>query len=613
MHTSPSLEFNARFLPASQIASNFVQPDQFDDVLSMAHNIIIGPRGSGKTTILKMLTLGALEKWNQVGAETVIRSISYNAAFIPSDHVWSQQLAMASMGEAARGESHDWGRTAFFVHTVMALISAIAAAAKLGRNNPPNHLQHLAVDLNGAKEEEFVRLIARSLNLEVPTTKFLGLEIALRRLLRSIDGFRYNQGENSCRLFSTPGDFFNSLSLILDVINGLIDQPDRRWALLFDEIEIAPKSIFDILFSSLRSFDQRFIIKLALWPYMRPLHRLSFDVGTSTRPTADNDFKVVSLTYSHKGDTDAFSSAFTEHVFQRIGVERSEFPQIFGTSIFEKGQGRYSAAQRLAQSTPDLFAQLETKDPSFRQYLNEKGLKHRTTKLSESESAALVRKAMPVAIMRNFYLHSFEKALAQSAKRRSRKSPAVYTGFPSIIQIADGNPRTLLLLLAPLVRSLEAMKEANAHARIPQSVQNEAIDGATGHMRALLLATPVALPRSMGEEGLLGLIDEIGGCFSTRLLGDRFDPDYVGSFVVDKNTPEVVEHAIGEALNAGAIVYVPYPDSNNDSIIEGVKEKRFRISYALSPRYKLPLILGRSISLTSLLAEANQKELFDEI
>ena len=53
--------FNARALEPADVARTFIPPDHYSDVLKRAHTLVVGPRGSGKTTILKMLQAPALE------------------------------------------------------------------------------------------------------------------------------------------------------------------------------------------------------------------------------------------------------------------------------------------------------------------------------------------------------------------------------------------------------------------------------------------------------------------------------------------------------------------------------------------------------------------------
>jgi hypothetical protein len=97
--------------------------------------------------------------------------------------------------------------------------------------------------------------------------------------------------------------------------------------------------------------------------------------------------------------------------------------------------------------------------------------------------------------------------------------------------------------------------------------------------------------------GLLGFLDVIGEYFQDRLLEDKFEPDYNGSFTVDSDATTELESTVGNALNVGALIFVPDHEVNADALLVGLKGKRFRLSYLLCPRYTLPLTIGYSVSL----------------
>lgn len=103
--------------------------------------------------------------------------------------------------------------------------------------------------------------------------------------------------------------------------------------------------------------------------------------------------------------------------------------------------------------------------------------------------------------------------------------------------------------------------------------------------------------------GLLGFVDAIGRAFEDRLLSRPFTTDYVSTFLIDENVSNAVVNAIGKALNAGAIIHVPHPDSGPDSLLRGLRGQRFRLSYALAARYRLLLTLGDRMNLSTLLLE----------
>jgi hypothetical protein len=68
---------------------------------------------------------------------------------------------------------------------------------------------------------------------------------------------------------------------------------------------------------------------------------------------------------------------------------------------------------------------------------------------------------------------------------------------------------------------------------------------------------------------------------------------------VDANASEGVLAALGQALNSGAIVYVP--DDESQLILTSLRGKRFRLSYLLAPVYGFPIRLGKAVALSAIL------------
>jgi hypothetical protein len=74
---------------------------------------------------------------------------------------------------------------------------------------------------------------------------------------------------------------------------------------------------------------------------------------------------------------------------------------------------------------------------------------------------------------------------------------------------------------------------------------------------------------------------------------------------VDSKTSEPILEVLTQALNAGALVYVP--DDDGQLILTSLRGKRFRLSYLLAPLYGFPVRLGKDVALSALLrSNANQ-------
>lgn len=580
------LEYNARSTPAADVARSFIPPTPtFARLLARNHTLLLGPRGSGKTTLLKMLTTPALANWKHEHARTLASQVTFNAAFIPADIAWGKQLdSFDRLGFAQNRKE-----AAFVLHTLRALVHSMREATDLFRAEAADYVKQLGIALAQRQEEQFVRLVASNLNIEPQLNTLLGLEIALEARL---DAINTGVADNT---FSVDS-FASKIGLLVSAFNGIIGQDARRWALLFDELEIAPTKIKAFLLSGIRSFDERIIVKLAIAPYME-------DVGFARTPTSPqplHDYQTIQLAYPNKDDAKEFSSELFLTTFRRAGINVASLEDTFESPSASARFGRHISQLRKRERIPHEFRALALKDDSFRRYAEERRLFSPEYVFSEHNIAQDIRKVAPIVIARNYYLRKFESG--QIVANRSRKSHSLYTGYPSIVEITEGNPRAILTCLAPLV---QAISQLGPDELFPISValQSQAIRRVELLLTSLLQVIPLDLGGFEPGKGLLDFVDQIGRAFEDRLLKGPFMTDYVGTFLLDASVTPAVVSAVGKALNAGAIVHVPHPESGPDILLRGLRTQRFRLSYALASRYRLLLTLGDRISLSTLLLE----------
>jgi hypothetical protein len=585
---SYEIEYNARSTPAADIARSFVPPEpHFVRLLSRNHTLVLGPRGSGKTTLLKMLTVRALRHWNHVDAIRYSSDVSYNAAFVPADIAWGKQLDSLVLTSSVLRRKE----AAFVLHTLRALVHSMREASELARENSPTHLKHLSVDLPPDREEKFVHIISESFGIRPALNSLLGLEVSLEARLDSINS---GESDDSFSVESFP----TKISMLVSTFNAIIGDDDRRWALLFDELEIAPTSIKSFLLSGIRSFNERVVIKLAMAPYME-------DAGferTPTSPQPLHDYHTIQLTYPNKEDATQFSAQLFITSLKRLGVEADSLSSIFQTSE-GASFGRRLFSRRKNKSIPTEFLSLAKKDSSFERYTVDRNLFSPSYRFTENNIARDIRKVLPIVIARDYYLRRFEGA--QVAMSRSRKSYELYTGFPSIVEITEGNPRAILTLIGPLIQHhLRVLEQKNAASRISVTLQSQAVRRVELLLTSLLQVIPLDIIGFDQGKGLLGFVDRIGRSLEARLLRRPFSPDYIGTFVLDDGVEPSLVSAIGKALNAGALIHVPYPEGGSDSLLRGIIGQRFRLSYALAARYRLLLTLGDHVNLSRLLSES---------
>ena len=324
--SAPSVfeSFNARNLDPSQVAQRFIPPRQFNELILRSHSIVIGPRGSGKTTLLKMLQLPALAAWHHPDADDYRKTLDFTGVFVAADVSWGAQLT--ALGEDRLDDDMRTllGFSAFTTHILSALVRAMAETMSPALASIPS-LSRFQVQLEGDASSALARALAKQweLDLELPTLQSLqsALQSRLSRIgqianqLSVTENRRLDPAAPDTRfIFLNP---LNSVSFGVEQFNTFADQPYRKWALLFDELEIAPPTIRKALLQALRSTNQNLLFKLSLSPY----HQDADVLNEAVAAMPAQDYQPIRLWYARKEQGYEFSRALLEAMIKDAGYE----------------------------------------------------------------------------------------------------------------------------------------------------------------------------------------------------------------------------------------------------------------------------------------------------
>lgn len=615
--------FNAKHKSEWEVAATFVRPPGVIDQLISKNNVVLtGPRGSGKTTLLKMLTAPALASWIGEDADYVKARADFVSIFIPADRSWHGQLKeLTSNVSDPDGVSTAGllGIATFTTHIFKAIVgSFLDWQGELVQHDAA--ISKILPQISYAQEQAIVENLASAWRLEPKAKTFFELRASLSSRLAEI-GLLKNKLK-----YSLPGqatshpdflfiDYREGIKLAHSLHNAASGLPSRRWLMMFDELEVAPSEIQDALIRDLRgTFEQSFICyRLALAPYNRNFVGPSDEMGVSVQ----NDFLHINLSFPRKERGLLFSRQICASILRQSGIEHDE-EFVLGRSILAfddpeteiDDDGKSSSKYGLSSSLGKVFSSLAERDSSFAQYLLNRGVHLGDVEnLSELKMAATLRKVRNIVIIRNYFSKPSKSGLAaEGLATRSRKTYRLYSGVPSLLALADGNPRSLINLLTPLIRQFK--EQGSAH-RVSESVQADEIEKAIRIVRSLLRSIPVTEQKKAGGGAVLRVLDDIGSAFYGGIVATKFSEQPPLSFRVDAGQSPAMLSALGKALNMGALIHVP--DQGSDEIISSLVGKRFRISYLLSAYYKLPLSLDREVSLSKLLSQrsAGQASLLD--
>lgn len=615
--------FNARMLSARQVAQTFVPPQSFFVLINSDNTLLSGPRGSGKTTMLKMLQPEALEAWKHKAADDVRRRVTYTGAFIPTDRAWNAQLlpfTPEDMSDEAHAILTDIADSAFSTHVLRSMAQSMGYRTQGPDDHGPKHLR---VDISPQAQEEFVYEISSAITLPVGPPTLVGLTSALSRRLAHLGRLR-RQVLRTRQTTELPEwvdfDCLELADLAASLFNNVANQPEHQWALLFDELELAPQRIVVQLLSALRGRNPRLMFKLSFSPVHRELDSLKKQSGQATY---GQDFEFIPLTYAKKMDALRFSTELLqEELAQRGAVDVTPL-DLLGPSLFastegdeenaplplgvikeesvKTNNGSSSHGQRAnpsprRQKNPyakgtklwNAYDALAKTDPSFAHWLDDHSVDlNKLDELSADERAARLRKVRNLVVVREFFRNRIGRG-------RSRKTYALYSGADALLTLTDGNPRLLIAMFRQLLPGLMS----SPLQRIGEPEQSRAIETAIDRFLVLIgsLEARTVEGRLVSVQGIL---DVIGEKLCDYNLRDDFSDNTPGSFRVDRDVPESVIECLIEALNSGAIIHIPQPGS--PQVRSNLRNETFRLCYLLAPYYQLPLRMGRAVALSSLL------------
>lgn len=579
---------NAKHSDASELIETFVPSAHFTQTLVKGHSILLGPRGSGKTTILRMLSNEVLPNWKHSEAENYRNSISFEGIYVRGDRVWGEMIKSLEHSNVQKDTRKALAVAAFNSHVFSATIGAMERALLLHSKRAEKK-----VVPNKSEMASCLKEIADTLYLSDAGLSFDSLSFALERRVIEINAICYeltfyksdDDIENLRRYPYLAINLPLTLDLILDRFDKCLKRPSHKWALLLDEFEIAPLELQRQVLSDLRSANKKYIYKVALIPCGAFVtHKKRGEIQS----TKNNDYSIIELWHKSKNDLNKFCVDFMEKKYKRHPRE------VFGETKFatKDQSGKWS------EKWLDEFLELKNKDKSFENFLIEKKILLNELD-DDGPNRDRLRKIAPLVAFRNA-LRAESDEIDSGPKRSRKKLPDFYTGWQAITAISEGNPRWLTIMLNSLLsEETESILEFNMQ-----------YDKVLKTSKAFLaMIKTAALTNNMGvstKTPPVSIICRIQEGIIKRLINDSFKEDLPLSFTVGENTEEDVINSLRIALNYGAIVCTSDSDDIDD--YQELKGKDFRVSYLLAPVLQLPLKSDRSVSLATLMAkEQNAK------
>lgn len=580
--------YNARHLAPKEVAETFIWSDNFGKLIQNNHAIILGARGCGKTTLMKMLTIPALYNWDSEKAENIRTNIPFYSIYISTDIYWNVKNQTYGSQLKEYGElSNQISRFAVNSNVFSSLCDTFI-----------NIIESELKDNDENKEIELCKELIKAWKLSntIPKLKFVKEALYERvdevnQLIQEII-FNYDSSKD----IPNP-EYFNlafdtSLELVIPKFERIFgidgNENKRKWALCFDELEFAPEWLREKLFSSLRSRTQYLLYKLSSSPILPS--ELKDTLHAEYGPTSGNDVELIKMWTSNDNEE------FSQKIIQSLIKDKGSIDEYFGSNkIYNKSADSYVDGSKFNLAVKELIK----KDDSFKDFLETKEVDlENPVPRDAGEKDTLYRKIKPIVYFRNAFIDSNRKG-GKITYRSRKKAPDLYHGVEVLSKVCDGNPRWLIGIVSQILINAKSDKKVS---RIDQYSE---LYRASTRFKNVMENIPVG----NCDLTIVNILDRIGEYFRDQVLGETFFMDPKGTFEVDENevilNDNIVE-LIEKGVAQGAIILLEAKESSFDFM---VREQRFRLSYLFSILYDLPLRTYKECKLSECLSDKKSQPL----
>lgn len=590
---------NARHVSPTQIADTFVSPSQFRMLIQPGNSLLVGARGTGKTTLLKMLKLPAFERWESSTKSNF--SLNYISAFISNDRNWSSRINdFALQFESAELQSR--ARLALVSNQALrAVLRSVAELFDQSFTSVPI-LEGFRLTNALAAEVDFSRRFSQFLGTDRSLVSIVDIQHALGdridRLIEDANAMRFtgeSENEISKRHRWIFGEFLAPLNKAITIFREITSLSGAPWCLCFDELELAHEDVRNLLFSYLRGSNPSFYFKLATVPFVEDISAFR----AHNAPIMQHDFSVVELWNVKKEHGSEFMQRLARSMLERRQIKGVTLEQVLGSSLETKARadssvGRYAEGSKFFEH----FLELADQDATFRKFLLDRKIGvHDFYKMSENRRAAIFRKIQSIVVLRSTFFPKVRPSNLselRSLSRRRKTRGAVYSGAQDIIEMCDNNPRFLLAVLDPLVSEF-----AKTGLRVKPELQLDAVSQVSNQVSAVLKGEAI-YPTLYQMKSVWDLVQRLGRFFQAEVHAGAFNADPVLSFTIPVSAPPALVKAVGYAIREGAMLLEG--DYVGSYLLNGLSEKRVRLTYLFAPEFLLPLTLGRSRNLDGLVS-----------
>ena len=549
---------SAKNLSVEAAVEQFVSTDLFWQMLaSDGHDVILGTRGSGKTMLLRMMSVQHLAQYKDRDprALAALRERKRYGIFMPFGVDW----CVARADEQRLDRLFVDGVNLVSAEAYLDVLDALIRLGLEGQSNPIAAETTLSHELSLLWFRNSPRLFSSFASLR----SFLWRQQAILRDLWRFDEPPTDVQEDAATYVFRSSTIFAPLAAAARLANQVFHlSPDHRWLLCLDELEDLKPRQMAALTTLLRGSVPNLVMKITTQPYTIE-EQTGTHFAAETSAVDHRDYNIHRLQIDP--GTVEYRHFVSEIVRKRLGSPTGDGEQmaksLFGTSSF---------AERA-----------ETVDRTFPK---------RREEILASTNADSARKRIPVAAIRTLR-RAFE----------GHRNSVAYSGWDTLVRLSDGNP-------GMFVRLLNELGVHEGSNKLDAETQHSTVTDlakAWHEWSQALYSDGTRLHRMIGEIGEL-----LSNRIHTRAIEDKEAADEMNRFALDlRDLPS----ADATALKVGARHGLLVAEENRSSLHYPLGEGIWRLSYALAPKFWLLPRRGRvGAGLTRQLSLIPRDTSFDE-
>ncbi|MEQ1594973.1 MAG: hypothetical protein ABL985_07730 [Casimicrobium sp.] len=516
-------EDNAKYLDREDTVNFFVVPPGFERLMSRKNHVLLGSRGSGKTTWVRMLAhdhvVLAAAKGSATATEMLAKKLI--GVYIPANIGIVGSLATKIWPNEVAGEHFfQWRMN---IHSCASAIAIMRSCLDLYVTNE--------VDRMGVE----ARLCRALSNLWTNGTRQENTLSGLRDAILDIEAIKLTELERArvLAINITPNDYFDCelfqpLKHALQKLETLQGAPSAcQWLICVDEAEYLTVAHHRALNTLMRASSGNVVYKIATMPFAH--HTLQTNIGVDL--VEGQDFEYVSVDQNPVDVTGEDSSKTFRRFARAIFKQRvAKVESLKDVSLFQLLGGSPLLDPKDIKDPHDEAAFFEL----VRQFASERTvLRAEDSRGTDKYKSSIQRKMHGALLLR--------RAIAE---QKGNNKMRVYCGEAMLIRCSDGNMRRFLRLVNALV------KAAQQHRSLPieAGVQND----------TFVLVANQYLNRLSGED-IQGskskvLLQRIGEYMGKKFSTGRLSADQISGIEVRVGDPAEIHDFVRQAVQLAYLI-----------------------------------------------------------